>query len=156
MFIPLPPWGTGWRRRRMPPLVLITRNWFSSLFSRFTVETVHICECFSEVWSEFHWCMSSWFVQCDIPFFLYLSNSSSNGQKEWFSCANLFIAMHVSSVQPILSCESRYVECFRKRSWIPSKFLLLHLLRALWAMKCSFCASVLPCRAPRGRSFLMT
>ena len=27
----------------------------------------------------------------------------------------LSIAMHVSSVQPILSCESRYVESFRKR-----------------------------------------
>ena len=28
----------------------------------------------------------------------------------------LSIAMHVSSVQPTLSCESRYVESFRKRS----------------------------------------
>ena len=31
--------------------------------------------------------------------------------------------MNFSSVQPILSCESRYVESRRKRSWIPSNFL---------------------------------
>ncbi len=43
-----------------------------------------------------------------------------------------------------------------KRSWIPSKLFLIHLFRALWATKCSFCASVLPFRAPRGRPFLMT
>ena len=30
-------------------VVLLKRNWFRSLFSRFTVETVHICKCFSEV-----------------------------------------------------------------------------------------------------------
>ena len=69
VFIPLPPWGTGRRRRRMPPSGLIKRNWFRSLFSRFTVETVHICKCFSEVWSEFHRSICSWFVQCDIPNF---------------------------------------------------------------------------------------
>ena len=61
--------STGWRRRRMPPLVSIKRNWFKSLFSRFTVETVHICKCFSEVWSEFRRCISAWFVQWDITVF---------------------------------------------------------------------------------------
>ena len=30
------------RRQRMPPLVLIWGNWFRSLFSRFTVETVEV------------------------------------------------------------------------------------------------------------------
>ena len=34
VFTPLPPWGTGWRRRRMPPLILITENWFKSLLLR--------------------------------------------------------------------------------------------------------------------------
>ena len=68
LFIPLPPWGTRWRRRRMPPLVLI-KNWFRSLFSRFTVKTVHIYKCFSEVWSEFHRCISAWCVQWDVPVF---------------------------------------------------------------------------------------
>ena len=51
VFSPLPPWSTG-RRRRISPLVLMKRNWFWSFFSRFTVETVHKCKCFSEVWSE--------------------------------------------------------------------------------------------------------
>ena len=74
VFIPLPPWGTG-RRRRMPPLVLIKVDWFRSLFSRFTVGTVHSCKCFSEVWSEFHRCISAWFVQCDIPVFSYISRT---------------------------------------------------------------------------------
>ena len=67
--IPLPPWGTG-RRRRMPHLVLMKRDWFRSLFSRFAVETVHNCDCFSEVLSEFHRCISAWCVQWDIPVFL--------------------------------------------------------------------------------------
>ena len=35
-------------------------------------------------------------------------------------------------------------------------FFLRHLLRALWATKCSFCASVLLCRAPRGRLFFQS
>ena len=52
--IPLPPWSTGRRRRRMSFLILVGRNWCRSLFSRFAVETVHSCDCFSEVWSEFH------------------------------------------------------------------------------------------------------
>ena len=64
--IPLPPWRTG-RRRRMPPLVLMKRDWFKSLFSRFAVETVHNCDRFSEVWSEFHRCISAWFVQWNVP-----------------------------------------------------------------------------------------
>ena len=76
-----------------------------------------------------------------MPFFRYLSNSSGNGQKDWFSCANFSIAMHVSSVQPISSCGARYVESFRKRSWIPSYFFLRHLLRALWAWKLFLCFS---------------
>ena len=36
--------------------------------------------------------------------------------------------MHVSSVQPFLSCESRYVGSRWQRSWIPSNFFLRHLL----------------------------
>ena len=71
MFIPLPPWGTGRRRRRrISPLVFSKKDWFRSLFSRFAVETVHDCDCFSEVWSELHRCISAWLVQCDIPVFL--------------------------------------------------------------------------------------
>ena len=45
--------------------------------------------------------------------------------------------MHFSSIQPILSCESRHVGFRWKRSWLPSNFFLGRLLRALWAMKCS-------------------
>ena len=43
---------------------------FKSVFSRFAVETVHNCDCCSEVWSEFHRCISAWLVQWDIPVFL--------------------------------------------------------------------------------------
>ena len=41
--IPLPPWCAGWRRRRMPFLILVERNRCKSLFSRLTVKTVHLC-----------------------------------------------------------------------------------------------------------------
>ena len=51
-------------------MVLIKRDGFRSHFSRFVVETVHNCDCFSEVWSKFHRCISAWFVQWDIPVFL--------------------------------------------------------------------------------------
>ena len=54
----------------MPPLVLMKKDWFRSLFSRFAVETVHNCDCFSEVWSEFHRCISARCVQRDFPVFL--------------------------------------------------------------------------------------
>ena len=61
-------------------------------------------------------------------FFLYLSYFSEDGQWEWFSCANLSISMHFSSVQPILSYESRCVAMmrhgllqatFKRCSWWP-------------------------------------
>ena len=63
--------------------------------------------------SSVHFCLI-----CSVryKFFFYLSYSSEDGQQEWFSCANLSISMHFSSVQPILSCESRYVESRWKRS----------------------------------------
>ena len=117
-FVPIPPWWTG--RRRVPPLVQLKRNWFCTFFSWFSVETVHYCDCGSEVWSKSRRCISARFVQCEIPIFLYLSYSSEDGQQEWSSCASLCIAMHFSSVQPILSCESRYAGSRWKRSWIPS------------------------------------
>ena len=92
-------------------------NWFRSFFSRFTVETVHNCVTASRKSDRS-------FIGAFLPdlfsvifhFFRYLSDFSSNGQLEWSSFANLSIAMHVSSVQPILSCESRNVESCRKRS----------------------------------------
>ena len=69
VFIPLPQWTIG-RRRRMPPLLLMKKDWLRSLFSRFAVETVHNCDCFSEVWSEFQRWISAWFVQWEKPVFL--------------------------------------------------------------------------------------
>ena len=70
VLIPLPSRKTG-RRRQMPSVVLMKRDWFWSFFSRFSVETVHYCDCCSEVWSEFfYWCISAWFVQWDLPVFL--------------------------------------------------------------------------------------
>ena len=43
VIVPLPPWCAGWRRRRLPFLILVERNRCRSLFSRLTVKTVHIC-----------------------------------------------------------------------------------------------------------------
>ena len=51
IFYPLPPWRTG-RGRWMPPWVLLKRDGFWSLFSWLSVETVHECDCGSEVWSS--------------------------------------------------------------------------------------------------------
>ena len=45
------------------------RNWFRPFFYRFSVEMVHNCDCCSGVWSEFHRCISAWFVQWNIPIF---------------------------------------------------------------------------------------
>ena len=106
------------------------------LGSLFGVSSVHFCQMCSARYTSF---------------FLYLSNSSVDGRSVKSLCANSSISMHFSSVQRLLSCESRKNKSFWKWSWIPLKFLLIHLLLALWTMKCCFCASVLPCRAPRGR-----
>ena len=157
IFIPLPPWGTGTRRRLLPPLVLMTRNWFRSLFSRFTRETVHYCDCCSEVWLEFHRCILARFVSVRHTSF---SDTSQNPQRMG-SRSGLPVLIGPSrctspSVQPILSCESRFSGSRWKRSWMSSKFFLIHLFRALWATNCSFCVSALPCRAPWGLPFLMT
>ena len=96
------------------------KNWFRSLFSRFTVKTVHICKCFSEVWSEFHWCISSWFVHGKKPIFRSLELS-----RQWTIGMIFLFAMHVSSVQPILSCESRSVEFFFFSETIVNSFKFL-------------------------------
>ena len=56
-------WAPRWRRRRTPPLILIKSNWFRSLFSRFTVETVHICFLICSVWytkfSDIFWTLQA-------------------------------------------------------------------------------------------------
>ena len=121
----------------MPPLVLIERNWFRSLFSRFTVETVTASRKSDRSFIGVF--LPDWFSEI-YQFFWNRSNSSDDGQYESFSCANLSISMHVSSVQPIFSCESRKTVSRWKRSWIPSNFFLRHLLRALRATKCFFSA----------------
>ena len=71
-------------------------------------------------------------------------------------CASLSIWMHTSSVRSVRTCESRNVESFCKRSWIPSNFLLMNLFLNLWEIWWSFCSFVFPNRWPRGRLFLMT
>ena len=88
--------------------------------------------------------------------FLYLSNSSVDGRWVESFCANSSISMHfLLRSDPILSCESRNLSSLSEsdREFL-YKSLVIHLLLALWAMKCSFCASVLPCLAPRGRALL--
>ena len=57
--------------------------------------------------------------------------------------------MHFSSVQTnFWVAHHDMLKSRWKRPWIPSKFFSIHLLRALCATKCSFCASVSPCRSP--------
>ena len=89
-------------------------------------------------------------------FFLYLNYSSDDMRWVKSFCASLSIRMHTSSVRSILSCESRNVQSFWKRSWIHTKFFLMHLFLRLWAMKCFICSSVFPWRLPWCRTFLMT
>ena len=61
--VPVPP-GITWGRR-----VPSKRNRFCMFFSWFSVETVHYCDCCSEVWSKSHRCILARFVQWDIPVF---------------------------------------------------------------------------------------
>ena len=60
----------NWKKKTNATSGIDERDWSRSLFARFAVETVHNCDCCSEVWSEFHRCISEWFVQWDIPVFL--------------------------------------------------------------------------------------
>ena len=89
-------------------------------------------------------------------FFLYLKYSSCDMRYVKSFCASLSIWVHTSSVRSMLSCDSRNVESFWKRSWIPSKPFLMHLFLKLRAIRCFICSSVFPWRLPWGRSFLMT
>ena len=69
VIISIPQWRKG--RRRVPPLVQLKKNWFCTLFSWFSVETVvHYCDCGSEVWPKYHRCILARFVQCEKPMFL--------------------------------------------------------------------------------------
>ena len=141
MVIPLPPWGTGWRRRRMPFVILVERNRCRSLFSRITVKTVHICQCFSEVWSELHRCISAWFVQWDIPVFL-ISLVLLRG----WTIGVVFLCQFIHSDALLLgptNFELRitiFKVFFWKRSWIPSNFCLRHLLRSVGHEMLLLCA----------------
>ena len=112
----------------------------------------HTCDCFSFVWSESHRCIFAPFVQWDIPVFRYLSNSSEDGRLEWSSCAN-FVHSDALLLGPA-SFELRITIYWISLEAIvnSNKFLFETSLRALWAMTCCFCASVLPCRAHRGVS----
>ena len=58
-----------------------------------------------------------------------------------FFCASLSIWVNTSSVRSMLSCDSRNVESFWKRSWILSKPFLMHFFIKLWAKKCFICSS---------------
>ena len=62
-------------------------------------EMVRSWDRWSEVWSESHRCIIAQFVHWDIPV-SFLSYSSDDGRWEWSSCANLYIAVHFSSVKP--------------------------------------------------------
>ena len=57
---------------------------------RSTVETVHLCCCFAEVWSEFHRCISARCVQRDWPGFLVSLKLLS-----WWAICKIFLCQLV-------------------------------------------------------------
>ena len=112
---------------------------------------LHICKCFSEVWSEFHRCISEWFVQCDIPIFSDIFRTpQTRGNKSGFlvpvcpyRCAPLLSPANYDMLNLVGS----------DREFLQISFWDISSVHCgLW--NCSFCASVSPYRAPRawGRS----
>ena len=155
-FIPLPPWRTG-RRRRMPPVILLKRNRFCTLFSWFLVEAVHYCDCGSEIWSKSHRCIIA-------PICLMWDTND-------FDISNIPLGMDGRSGLPAPIYPFRCTSPRSNQFWVANHDMLSLVgsdrefhQNSFWyissshcgATKCSFCASVLPCRAPRGRPFLMT
>ena len=65
--VPLPPRCAGWRRRRMPFLVLPRGNRCESLFSRLSVKTVQLGQRFVEVWTISHRSNFSRCIERDPP-----------------------------------------------------------------------------------------
>ena len=65
--VPLPQWCAGWRRRRMPFLILPGKNRCKSLFSRLTVKTVQFGQRFVEVRTISHRSDFSRFIERDPP-----------------------------------------------------------------------------------------
>ena len=99
-----------------------------------------IVTCFSEVWSEFHRCILARFVQCETPIFFFSHTPQRMGS--WSGLPLPIYPLRYTSPRSsqFLSCESRFSGSRWKRSWIPTKSFLIHLFRALWTTKCSFCA----------------
>ena len=80
VFIPLPPRGTGCRRRRMPPLVLIKENWCKSLFSSFTVRRCIPVSASRKSHRSVIGAFVPYLFSDLFQYFFYLSNSSEDGQ----------------------------------------------------------------------------
>ena len=76
-------------------------------------------DCGSQIWLKSHRCILARFVQCEIPMFL-ISQKFLSGKIVVVLLCQLSIWMHISSVQPILSCESRQTGSSGNGSWIPS------------------------------------
>ena len=74
------------------------------------------------------------FLICSVRYtsFSYISHTHQRmGNRSGLPVPTFPSSMHFSSVQQVLSCESRYTGSRWKRSWIPSKFFLIHLFRAI-------------------------
>ena len=78
-------------------------------------------------------CLPDVFREID-QVFLYLSNSSGEGRQVKSFCANSSISMHFSSVRPTLSCESRNLKSFGKRSTSAINYSLIPIKKAFWAL----------------------
>ena len=122
------------------------------------------------IWSTLRWTQNedSWWRRCNLvnaslnserfligpffpdslreihQFFLYRKYSSSVIRKVKSFCTSLSIWMQTSSVRSMLIWDSRSMESFWKRSWIPSNTLLMHLSLKLCAIWWCLCSSVFP------------
>ena len=153
MVIPRPPWCTGWRRRRMPFLILVEKNRCRSLFSRLTVKTVHICNA-SLKSDRIHRCI---YVFSEIYQFSYISQTPQLMGDKW----NLSVPTRPSRCtsprsSQFLVANHDIISLSESDREFLQKFLFDTSLPRIMGYKCSSCVSVLPCLAPRGRTFLMT
>ena len=132
MFIPLPPWGTGRRGRRIPPLVLIKKGLVQVALLQIRGGD-----------GAYLWLLlgsmigvstgsSARFVQWDKTSLSYVSRTlpRMGNRSGFFLCK--FVHLDALLLGPA-NLDSRW-----KRSWIPSNFFLRHLLRALWGHEMFF------------------
>ena len=155
----VPPWS-AWGR--MPSPFLLWKSGFCNLFAWLAVETVFERDSSSKIGSKSQRLIFAWLVQGEKPVSLVSFT---------FLCGEMIRMVFLLQVRPslaLLFCPHDFVRVIhdkldlRNRSWIPVKCppwestFLQHLFHAFQAIWYPFCSSVLPCRAPWQRPFLIT